>query len=138
MKKPPTKIVLVKNKVQVTSPESSGDEQSQPKSQPRLWKQNNHRWLQKTDMRHKQNQTLQDKQERADNRQVRKLLLTDKKSQVSLFQFYKSNWEIEKLLKKEFASKLIFIVMFVAEDCVGSNTKEITNLSSIHQCSFPP
>ena len=105
-KKPSTKIVLVKNKVQVTSPDSSGDEQSQPESQPRLWKQNNHRWLQMTDRRHKQNQTLQKKQERADNRQVRKLLLTDKKSQASLFQFYKSNWEREKLLKKEIASKL--------------------------------
>ena len=100
-KKPSTKIVLVKNRVQSSSPENSEDEQSQSESQSRLWKQNNHRWFPPTDRRHKQNQTPQKKQERVNDKQIRKLLLTDEKSQASLLQFYKSNWERQKLMKKE-------------------------------------
>ena len=116
-KKPSTKIVLVKNRVQSSSPENSEDEQSQSESQSRLWKQNNQRWFPPTDRRHKQNQTPQKKQERVNDQQIRKLLLTDEKSQASLLQFYKSNWERQKLKKEnEVKSELH---RFVEEDCIG-------------------
>ena len=82
-KKPSTKIVLVKNRIQSSSPENSGDEQSQSESQSKLWKQNrkqnNLRWFPPTDQRHEQNQTPQRKQERVNDQQIRKLLLTDEK-----------------------------------------------------------
>ena len=123
------KIVLVKTKVQETSSESSANE----KVQPSPWKRNNHRWLQKTDIKQKQNRILKDKQERADRRQVRNLLTTDKKSQASLLQFHKSNWEREQLLKA-----VNFRVMLVTEDREGSNTKVRKDLSSVHLSSFPP
>ena len=96
-KNPSTKIVLVKNRVHSSSSEHSGDEQSQSESQSKLWKQNNLRWFPSTDWRHKQNQTPQKKQERMNDQQIRKLLLTDEQSQASLLQFYKSNWERKKL-----------------------------------------
>ena len=128
-KKPSTKIVLVKNRVQSSSPENSEDEQSQSESQSRLWKQNNHRWFPPTDRRHKQNQTPQKKQERVNDKQIRKLLLTDEKSQASLFQFYKSNWERQKLLKKE--SELKSELGLLQKTVLGGK-----NSPSIHQCGF--
>ena len=96
-KKPSTKIILVKNRVQSSSTEHSGDEQSQPESLSKLWKQNNLRWFPSTDQRQEQKQTPQKKQEMLDDQQIQKLLLTDAQSQASLLQFYKSNWERKKL-----------------------------------------
>ena len=99
------KIVLVKTKIQESSSESSEDERVHPSP----WKRNNHKWLQKTDMKQKQNKILKDKQEREDRRQVRNLMITDKNSQANLLQFHKSNWEREQLMKRQLTSELCLL-----------------------------
>ena len=105
------KIVLVKTKVQENSSESSDDE----KVHPSPWKRNNHKWLQKTDIKQKQNKILKDKQEREDRRQVRNLMITDNNSQASLLQFHKSNWEREQLMKRQLTSELCLLQKTVKE-----------------------
>ena len=101
VKNPSTKIILVKNRAQSSSTELSEDEQNQPESLPKLWKQNNFSWFPSTDQGQEQKQTPQKKQEMLDDKQIRKLLLTDKQSQLQLLQFYKSNWERERKSLKE-------------------------------------
>ena len=92
-KNPSTKILLIKNRAQSSSTELSKDEEIQPENLPKIWKQNNFSWFPSTGQGQEQTQTPQRKQETVEDKQIQKLLLTDKKSQLRLLHFYKSNWE---------------------------------------------
>ena len=114
-----TKILLIKNKPQSSSTElSSEDEGIQPKNQPEIWKQNNFNGFpsipstgQEQKLPHKK------KPETMEDRQLQKLLGTDKQSQQMLLQFYKSNWERRKSLKEQEGKSVR--IEFSRKECWG-------------------
>ena len=115
-KKTSTKILLIKNRAQSSSTELSEDEEIQPENLPKIWKQNNFNWFPSTGQ--EQTHPPQKKQETVEDKQLQKLLGTDKQSQLRLLHFYKSNWERRRKSLKEQKERSVR-VEFSREECWG-------------------